>query len=93
MCRKAHFNTQIFCDNADMQNGVMINLMNMLFGYTPEKVAQEFCARYGGDVNAIRTAIEHGDKNALADMQKRAKEIAEKNPALVQRVTGIFNHQ
>jgi len=84
---------QNFCDNADMQNGVMINLMNMLFGYTPEKVAQEYCARFGGDANAIRTAIEQGDKNALLDMQARAKEIAEKNPAALQRVTGIFNHQ
>lgn len=64
--------------------------MNMLFGYTPEKFAQEYCSRYGGDASTMRAAIERGDCSALTGMQKKAKEVVAANPALAEEAQRRF---
>lgn len=72
-----------------MQNGMINNILSMM-GYTPAKLAQEYCARYGGDVSTLQNAIERGDKAALEGLRQTAAAVAKANPHLLEKVKARF---
>lgn len=71
-----------------MNKGILLNRMKAL-GINPAQVAQQLAPETGMDAQQLQRAIENDDAKSLSFLEKRAAEIARRNPQLARRMAQL----